>query len=109
MLINLDLIGTGDKGMTVVNATLFPKEFQDLQFINISKDYLITVNPRGKAQNSDHYYFTENGVKAFYFYLMGDYHFYHDVYDLAEVLTLSKYNEAFKLIVEFTNEYQSGN
>jgi len=105
MLINLDLMGTGDKGMTVVNATLFPKEFQDLQLINITKNYLVTVNARGKAQNSDHYYFTENGVKAFYFYLMGDYHFYHDVYDLPEVLTLSKYNEAFKLIIDFTNEY----
>lgn len=105
MLINLDLMGTGDKGMTVVNATLFPKEFEDLQLINITKNYLLTVNPRGKAQNSDHYYFTENGVKAFYFYLMGDYHFYHDVYDLPEVLTLSKYNEAFKLIIDFTNDY----
>jgi aminopeptidase YwaD len=105
MLINLDLMGTGDKGMTVVNATLFPKEFQDLQLINITKNYLLTVNPRGKAQNSDHYYFSENGVKAFYFYLMGEYHFYHDVYDLPEVLTLSKYGEAFNLIVDFTNEY----
>jgi aminopeptidase YwaD len=105
MLINLDLMGTGDKGMTVVNATLFPKEFQDLQLINFTKNYLVTVNARGKAQNSDHYYFTENGVKAFYFYLMGDYHFYHDVYDLPEVLTLSKYNEAFKLIIDFTNDY----
>jgi len=108
MLINLDLMGTGDKGMTVVNATLYPKEFQDLQIINVTKDYLPTVNSRGKAQNSDHYFFTENGVKAFYFYLMGDYHYYHDVYDLPEVLTLSKYNEAFKLITEFTNDYCSG-
>lgn len=107
MLMNLDLMGTGDKGMTVVNATLFPKEFQDLQLINITKNYLPTVNSRGKAQNSDHYYFTENGVKAFYFYLMGEYHFYHDVYDLPEVLTMSKYTEAFNLIVDFTNEYCS--
>jgi Zn-dependent M28 family amino/carboxypeptidase len=108
MLINLDLMGTGDKGMTVVNATLFPKEFQDIQVINLTKDYLPTVNPRGKAQNSDHYFFSENGVKAFYFYLMGEYHYYHDVYDLPEVLTLSKYNEAFKLIVDFTDDYCSG-
>jgi len=107
MLINLDLMGTGDKGMTVVNATLFPKEFQDIQLINLTKNYLPTINSRGKAQNSDQYYFTENGVKAFYFYLMGDYHYYHDVYDLPEVLTLSKYNEAFKLIIDFTNDYFS--
>jgi aminopeptidase YwaD len=105
MLINLDLMGTGDKGMTVVNGTLYPKEFQQLQLINITNDYLPAVNSRGKAQNSDHYYFSENGVKAFFFYLMGEYHYYHDVYDMPEVLMLSRYNEAFKLIVDFTNEY----
>ncbi len=105
LLMNLDLMATGDKGMTVVNATLFPNEFRLLQNINIANDYLPTVNSRGKAQNSDHYYFSENGVKAFFFYLMGDYHFYHDVYDTPEAVSLSKYNEAFKLIVDFTNEY----
>src|ERR1043166_3939297 len=34
MLINLDLMGTGDEGMTVVNATEFPAEFACLQRIN---------------------------------------------------------------------------
>lgn len=108
LLLNLDLMGTGDKGMTVVNATLFPEEFQAIQLANISGDYLPTVNSRGKAQNSDHYYFSENGVKAFFFYLMGDYHFYHDVDDKAEALPLSRYNEAFKLITDFVKEYQTG-
>lgn len=105
LLLNLDLMGTGDKGLTAVNATEFPDEFQDLQLVNSTGDYLPSIQPRGKAQNSDHYYFTENGVKSFFFYLMGDYHFYHDVDDRAEVLPLSKYNEAFRLIVDFTKEY----
>jgi aminopeptidase YwaD len=106
LLLNLDLMGTGDKGMTVVNATLFPDEFRDLQLVNITGDYLPVIASRGEAKNSDHYYFTANGVKAFFFYLMGDYHFYHDVDDRAEVLSLSKYNEAFKLITEFVDGYQ---
>jgi aminopeptidase YwaD len=107
LLLNLDLMGTGDKGMTAVNATEFPDEFRLLQMTNISGDHLPTVNSRGKAQNSDHYYFTENGVKAFFFYLMGDYHFYHDVDDKAEALPLSRYNESFQLITEFVKEYQA--
>jgi len=107
MLINLDLMGTGDKGMTVVNATLFPEEFQDLQLINLNGNYLPTVNPRGKAANSDHHYFTEKGVKAFYFYLMGEYKYYHDVNDTPSALTLSKYNEAFSLIYQFIREYST--
>lgn len=107
MLINLDLMGTGDKGLTVVNATLFPKEFQDLQLLNVMNNYLITVNPRGKAANSDHHYFTEKGVKAFFFYLMGDYNYYHDVQDGPEALTFSRYDEAFRLINEFITDYST--
>lgn len=106
MLINLDLMGTGDKGMTVVNATLFPDEFQELQLINLTGNYLTTVNARGKAENSDHYYFSEHGVKAFFFYLMGEYKAYHDVNDTAEAVTFSRYSEAFRLIRDFVNEYQ---
>lgn len=106
ILMNLDLMGTGDKGMTVVNATLFPKEFQDLQLINLDKNYLPAVNSRGKAQNSDHYFFSEKGVKAFFFYLMGEYKAYHDVFDTPEAVTFSRYNEAFGLIRDFTDNYQ---
>ena len=107
LLINLDLMGTGDKGMTVVNATLFPKEFQDIQLLNLNKDYLPVIQSRGKAANSDHYYFTEKGVKAFFFYLMGEYKYYHDIYDTPEALTFSKYKEAFLLIHDFMREYCS--
>ncbi len=106
LLLNLDLMGTGDKGLTAVNATVFPDEFQELQLVNMDGEFLPTIAPRGKAQNSDHYYFTENGVKSFFFYLMGDYHFYHDVDDKADALPLSKYNEAFKLIQQFADAYQ---
>ncbi len=107
LLLNLDLMGTGDKGLTAVNATVFKEEFELLQLVNMDGDYLPTIASRGKAQNSDHYFFTEQGVKSFFFYLMGDYHFYHDVDDKAELLPLSKYNEAFKLITHFVREYQT--
>jgi aminopeptidase YwaD len=106
ILLNLDLMGTGDKGMTAVNATVFKDEFLLLQTINADSNYLVSVNARGKAQNSDHYYFTEAGVKSFFFYLMGNYHFYHDVHDSYEALTFSKYDEAFSLIRDFTLQYQ---
>lgn len=107
MLINLDLMGTGDKGMTVVNATVFPEEFQQIQMLNLNKDYLPAVNARGKAANSDHYYFTEKGVKSFFFYLMGEYKYYHDINDGPEALTFSKYKEAFSLIYDFMVEYST--
>jgi hypothetical protein len=99
-------MGTGDKGMTCVNATAFSLDFEELQLLNITGNYLLSVNPRSNAQNSDHYFFAENGVRAFYFYLMGDYKYYHDVFDTADMLTFSKYNEAFALIKDFSDAYQ---
>ncbi len=103
LLLNLDLMSTGDKGMTVVNATEFPDLYENLKFCNSIGSYLPLINPRGKAKNSDHYYFTQAGVPSFFFYLLGDYHHYHDVDDTYQAITLSKYNEAFQLIVDFVN------
>jgi len=42
-LINIDLAGTGDEGITVVNASVFPKEFTILKEINIANNYLVQV------------------------------------------------------------------
>jgi hypothetical protein len=36
---------------------------------------------------------------------MGDYHFYHDIDDKANAISLSKYNEAYKLVYDFTVAY----
>ncbi len=105
LLLNLDLMATGDKGMTAVNATEFPDEFKLLRYINEQGNYLPNINSRGKAANSDHYYFTEAGVKSFFFYLMGNYSFYHDIDDKASAVTLSKYNESYQLIYDFVNAY----
>lgn len=101
LLLNLDLMSTGDKGMMVVNGTEFPDLFDQLKFQNSIGSYLPSIQARGKAANSDHYYFSEKGVKALFFYLMGEYHAYHDVEDDYEALTYSKYNESFELIADF--------
>lgn len=103
LLINMDLMSTGDEGLTAVNATEFPTLFENLKICNSIGNYLPDIAPRGKAANSDHYPFTELGVPSFFFYLRGNYHHYHDVDDTYEVITLSKYKEAFQLIRDFAN------
>lgn len=100
-LLNLDLQGTGEEGITVVNATLHPKEFQSLIEINKANDYLVKVKKRGEAANSDHYFFTKNGVPAFFIYTMGGISAYHDVYDRSETLPLTEFNDLFQLYIEF--------
>ncbi|HVW95290.1 MAG TPA: M28 family peptidase [Mucilaginibacter sp.] len=100
-LINLDIEGTGGDGITVVNATEYPKEFEQMQKANTAGHYLVKVYPRGKAPNSDHYPFTEKGVPAFYLYTMGGIKAYHDVFDISKTLPLNEYNHLFKLLVDF--------
>jgi hypothetical protein len=100
-LLNLDLLGTGDEGITVVNATEFKTQFDKIRQINEEKHYLPLVKPRGKAQSSDHYWFTEKGVPCFFIYTMGGIKAYHDVYDKAETLPLTKYRQLFKLLTDF--------
>lgn len=103
-LINLDLVGTGANGMTVVNASVYPKAFADLNKINNEHHYISKINPRGKAANSDHYFFTESGVPAFFIYTQGGPSAYHDVFDVAQNLPLTEYNDLFKLIVGFNQK-----
>ncbi|MFT7592241.1 MAG: aminopeptidase YwaD, partial [bacterium] len=104
-VINMDLMGSGQDGVMAVNGAIRPNEYTLLEEINIKNQYLPQTKKRGKAANSDHYFFTENGIPAFFFYLMGPYNHYHDVEDTPENLRLESkaYNGAFMLIRDFMN------
>ncbi|GAB4131679.1 MAG: hypothetical protein Fur0041_02340 [Bacteroidia bacterium] len=102
-LINMDILGTGDEGITVVNATIWQNEFKELQKLNAQGSYLPQIKPRGKAAISDHYFFTEAGVKCFYFYTLGGIKAYHDTCDRRETLPLTRYEPLFLLIRDFTD------
>jgi hypothetical protein len=103
-LINTDLAGTGEEGITIVNATEFPKEFAMMNAVNDENKYLVKINARGKAANSDHYFFTEKGVPAFFFYTLGGIKAYHDVFDKAATLPLNEHEDLFKLIIKFNEK-----
>jgi aminopeptidase YwaD len=103
-LINTDLAGTGEEGITVVNATEFSKEFAAMQQINKENNLLFAINARGKAANSDHYFFTEKGVPSFFFYTLGGIKAYHDVFDKAATLPLNEHEDLFKLLVKFNQK-----
>ncbi|MBS1533150.1 MAG: M28 family peptidase [Bacteroidetes bacterium] len=100
-LLNMDMLGTGEEGITAVNATIYPREFAMLRQANDEGHYLVKVASRGKAANSDHYWFSEKGVPAFFIYTMGGIKAYHDVYDISKTLPLNEYNHLFRLIVDF--------
>ncbi len=100
-LLNFDLVGTGDEGITVVNGAIFEEAFKKLVEINQTYQYLPDIKRRGFAANSDHYFFTEMGVPSFFIYTLGGITAYHDIYDTAEGLPLTKFEELFALTREF--------
>lgn len=103
-LINLDLVGTGENGMTVVNASVYPKAFALLNKINQEHNFISKINSRGKAANSDHYFFTEKGVPSFFIYTQGGPSAYHDINDRPETLPLTEYQDLFNLILDFNKK-----
>lgn len=100
-LLNLDIMGSGEEGITCVNATVFKNEFDRLVQLNNKENYLSLVKPRGPAANSDHYFFTEAGVPAFFIYTMGPNKHYHDIFDTYEDLSFAKFNEIQQLLLAF--------
>jgi len=103
-LLNLDIMGSGEEGITVVNATLLPEEFTRLEAINKEKNYLTQIKRRGQSANSDHHFFTEAGVPAFYIYTMGPNKHYHDIYDTYEELSFSAFGSLSNLLEAFFRE-----
>jgi aminopeptidase YwaD len=100
-LLNLDIMGSGEEGITVVNGTIHKKEFDLLCSINQKKEYLPIIKSRGKAANSDHYWFSEKGVPSFFIYTMGPNKNYHDIFDTFEELSFNKYENIVRLLIEF--------
>jgi aminopeptidase YwaD len=103
-LLNFDISGTGDDGIQVVNGSVFQKEFDLLTEINKRNNYLKEVKIRGPACNSDHCFFYEKGVPSFFIYTLGGIQAYHDIFDRSETLPFTKFEDYFKLIVDFVKE-----
>lgn len=103
-LINLDIMGSGEEGITAVNGTLFEKELLLLQNINKKQKALPVIKKRGPAANSDHYFFTEAGVPAFFIYTMGFNKNYHDIFDTYANLSFEAFEKIGKLLIAFTKK-----
>jgi len=100
-LVNLDLLGTGEDGATVVNGKVFEPAFQRLTALNDAHHYLPRLTARGRAANSDHFPFSEAGVPAFFLYTRGGSTAYHDVNDQPAALSLVGFSGAFGLVRDF--------
>ncbi|MCF8302819.1 MAG: M28 family peptidase [Bacteroidales bacterium] len=104
-MINLDMVGTGGDGITVVNGKVEKEEFNMLTSINDTAKYLPEIKARGEAANSDHYHFYKNEVPAIFIYTRGDdYREYHNIYDKPGKLPLTGYEGLFRLLTDFIEQ-----
>lgn len=108
LLMNLDLLGTGEKGATVVNGRVFESAYHRLTTLNDAHHYLPSLAARGRAANSDHFPFSEAGVPAFFLYTRGGSAAYHDVNDRPKALSLVGFAGAYGLVRDFLNELGAG-
>jgi Zn-dependent M28 family amino/carboxypeptidase len=100
-LINFDLAGTGDDGIQVVNGKTYQQKFDLISKLNDDGKLLKQIKIRGEACNSDHCMFHAKGVPCFYIYTLGGIQAYHDIYDRAETLPLTDYQDYYTLLLKF--------
>ncbi len=106
LVINLDMVGSGDQGITIVNGKDNPNIVSLIKQINQQNGYLPDIALRANAPNSDHYPFTQTGVNAIFIYTRGGYKEYHNIYDRADRLPLNKFAELENLLITFIHQYK---
>ena len=100
-MLNLDLMGNGDKGITAVGGVDYPSYLETLIEVNEAIHAVPVVRKRKNAPNSDHYFFLENGVPGFFIYTLGGPPHYHDINDNKNTILLSRFTELRQLFIRF--------
>lgn len=103
-VLNLDLMGSGSEGITVVNGKELDHQYEILTTINNHHNFVSEITSRPNRANSDHFYFTEKKVPAFFVYARGKVGGYHNVGDTVDQLEREQFDGLFGLFVTFLNE-----
>ena len=100
-ILNMDLMGNGEKGIMAVGGKDHPGYFELLEQLNSEKGWISRVSARPNAPNSDQYFFLEEGIPGFFVFTMGGPPHYHDVNDTPANLQLSHFEELHQLFISF--------
>lgn len=105
LLVNLDMVGSGSEGITVVNGKLYPELVKKMDSINDVDLLLPDIALRGESCNSDHCPFYQKGVKSVFIYTRGKellaYHTIEDKY--TDNFPFTAYDGLFKLLLNLVN------
>lgn len=101
LMLNLDILGTGDDGIMAVNATAEQALYDRMVAVNTKGGFVKEVRARGPACNSDHCPLVKRGVPALFLYTLGGAAHYHDVNDKGASLTLKAFAPIHALLRTF--------
>lgn len=102
-LINMDMVGTGSEGLSVVNGKQFPLQMAMLDSLNQQKHYFQNIRAGGESCNSDHCPYYKKGVPSFFIFTRGsENREYHNVYDTYNRLPFTAYEQLFGILTDFT-------
>jgi putative aminopeptidase FrvX len=104
LVINLDMVMTGQDGVLLFNGNGRPNEASIVQKINEEHNYMKNVENRDGTANSDHYPFQEKGVPAIFFLTKGPSGRGHGPDDTYDKLPLYAYENLFKLVIAIPEE-----
>ncbi len=105
LLVNLDMVGSGSEGITVVNGTLYDDLMKQMQEINDKDKFLVEIVPRSESCNSDHCPFYEKGVKSIFIYTRGpELQKYHTTDDAPDNFPFTAYDGLFGLITSIIDK-----
>lgn len=104
LVINLDMVMTGQDGVMLFNGNGRPNEAAIVQKINEEHQYMKNVENRDGTANSDHYPFQEKGVPAIFFLTKGPSGHGHGPDDTYDKVPLYAYGNLFKLVIAIPEE-----
>ncbi len=104
-VVNFDMVGTGSQGLNVFNATANPVAYEHLKTLNEQHQWFAELRARGTSCNSDHCPFHQKGIPAFFLLTFGtENRHYHNIYDKAELLPFTRYEQLFRLVTTFVEK-----
>lgn len=105
-LINLDMVGSGSEGLSIVNGEANTKLTKSIQSINNKHNFFTDIRVGKGSCNSDHCFFDKADVPSVFIFTRGkEFTEYHNLDDVPENLPLTKFSELYKLLIEWVNTY----
>lgn len=111
-VLNLDIVGTGKDGITIVNAESNINLLNHISAKNETENWFASIKTRPNKAISDHYPFSTVGIPSYFIYTLGEKKEYHSVYDTMDNITLSKWESLMEMIISilnFLNSYSKEN